>query len=642
MNRSGLYFLHCLAAILFFLALSAPSPGWASSTIDQQELEQMEVLLNLDFDGLASIKITTVNRKKQNVADIAAAVYVISQEDIRRSGLGSVPELLRMVPGLEVASTGSNSWSITSRGFNDRFSNKLLVLIDGRSVFTPLFAGVYWEMQDLILEDIDRIEIIRGPGGALWGANAVNGVINIITKHAEDTQGGQFTLSSGNQEPYSGTIRYGGKMGEKFSYRVFAKGFDRDSFINSDGSRAEDSWQSKQGGFRMDWLLTKDNSLTVQGNTNNVDTENDTDQNTSNNVLLRWEHDLSDASDLAIQLYYDAFEHDRDIRKTYDLDFQHRFPLYTNQEIIWGLGYRTIEDSIEIDERVSFNPQSRHDEIFSAFIQDEIAFLEDSLKFTIGSKFEHNDYTGLEIQPNARLLWKANKRDTYWAAISRAVRTPSRYESDITATRSVTPLIGNPDMQSETLLAYEVGYRSQISSRLSFDITSYYNNYDNLQTIESNAGSDVFANLMEGNSYGVESAVEWQPKKVWKLKANYTFIKMNLNLKDGSSSTSSTNQENNTPTHQFQIHSYLDLPNNLEFDAALYYSNEISAMGIPAYFRTDLRLGWRPQKQLELSLVGQNLFDTQHPESSALKNATNSPSITEVPRSVLVKLVWGF
>jgi iron complex outermembrane recepter protein len=645
-------------------------------------------LTELSLEELMNIEVTTVAKKEQRLAEAAAAIYVITQEDIHRSGATSIAEVLRLVPGLNVARIDANKWAITARGLNTRFSNKLLVLIDGRSVYNPLFSGVYWDVQDTLLPDIERIEVIRGPAGTLWGANAVNGVINIITKSAQDTQGGLVSAGGGNEERGFGDVRYGGKLGGNAYYRVYAKYFNRDNFATASGQDAHDAWDVARGGFRIDWDVAYRDSLTLQGDYYRGDYG---DRVTipslappfeqtiigdfpiaGGNFLGRWKRVLSDTSDIALQFYYDRTEREdavhREIRDTVDLEFQHRLALGRRQGVVWGLGYRFTVDDLRGSSFVSFAPASRRDHLFSAFVQDDLTVLERQLRLTLGSKLEYTSntgFTGFEIQPNARLLWTPHERHTVWAAASRAVRTPSRFEDDVRASLATFPgpspscpvplcevvLFGNRDFQSETLLAYEVGYRVQPTPRLSLDVAAFYNVYDDLRTSEPGVPFFVSTpsparlilprrpeNRMDGEIYGVELATSWNVTDRWKLSLGYSWLQVQLHRDRSSADAVAEGAEGDSPQHQFHLRSYLDLPYKLKFDAALYYVDNLANQHVPSYIRVDARLGWHPTEALEVSMGLQNLFDDRHPEFGP--SLLVSP--TKIERSVYGKVTWRF
>jgi len=614
-----------------------------------------------------NIEITSVSKRPQKLQEASAAVFVITQEDIRRSGATSIPEALRMVPGLQVARIDASKWAVTSRGFNSRFSNKLLVLLDGRSAYTPLFSGVYWHTQDTLLEDIDRIEVIRGPGATLWGANAVNGVINIITKHSKDTQGGMVTAGGGTEERAFGSVRYGGKSDENTWYRAYAKYFNRDEAVFPSGDNASDDWQALRGGFRMDRKVRGRDFLTLQGDIfdgnsgeeislptpTGVRTFDHTIDFKGANLVGRWERTLSDDSNFALQVYYDRADFDTEpvntARDTFDIDFHHESLLGEVHEIIWGLGYRFTRDKIDNASSTMFMPDRNNDNLWSAFVQDNISLFEDSLCFILGSKFEHNDYTGFEIQPNIRFIWTPKESHSLWAAVSRAVRTPSRGERDVMTYYSFPAqgigfwAYGNDDFDSEDLMAYELGYRIMPLAQLSLDIATFYNSYDNLRTIElggrlPDLRLDV-DNKMKGSTYGVELAIDWRMVKWWRLTGAYTFLRMQLDLYGDSTDPASKNAEGENPHHQASIRSSMDLGENLELDVWARYMDNLPSQNVPSYVTLDVRLGWKLQKDLELSLVGQNLLDSQHPEffSEILETTP-----TEVKHGVYGKITWRF
>lgn len=658
------------------LALTEPSLGWASSS------NQKAQLLELSLEELMRIEVTLLAKKKQKLSEAAAAIYVVTQENIRRSGVTSIPEALRLVPGLQVARIDSNKWAISSRGFNDRFANKLLVLIDGRSVYTPLFSGVYWDVQDLLLEDVERIEVIRGPGGTLWGANAVNGIINIITKSAKDTQGGLVSIGGGSEEHGFSGFRYGGKMGKAFYSRLYGKYFNRDTFFHG-----HDDWRQGRLGFRTDWELDKSDTLTFQGDYYDGEdgerfsipipvspfstTFNDDSNLSGGNLLFLWKHEFNEYSDLALQLYYDRTEREvasfEEIRDTFDFDFQHRSHLSARQELVWGLGYRVTTDDIHefLLSSASFIPDTRDDHLFSAFLQDEINLVKDKLSLTLGSKFEHNDYTGFEYQPRGSLAWTPSSQHTLWAAVSRAVRTPSRADVDLRFIEEVFPpgtiaplpglltLIGNKDFDSEELLAYELGYRFQLLDTLSLDLATFYNLYDKYKTIEPGIGTTtiktsplphllipvLIGNKMDGETYGVELTARWQVLNWWRLEGSYTFLQIQMHPDGDSNDITSVDIERENPHNQFSIRSLIDLPRNLEFDWGVRFVDNLPSQGVESYFAMDLHLGWKPNKNLEIFLVGQNLLDNHHPE---WVDFFYQPRAIEVEPSVYAKITWRF
>ncbi len=641
-------------------------------------------LAEASLEALMSMEVTSVSKRQEKLSQTAAAVFVITQEDIRRSGATSIPEVLRIVPGLQVAHIDANKWAISSRGFNDLFADKMLVLIDGRTVFTPLFSGVYWDVQDTLLEDIDRIEVIRGPGGTLWGANAVNGVINVITKKAKDTQGGLVTAGGGIQERGFGAVRYGGKLNDRGYYRFFAKYLNRDAFANSSGQKTADSWNALRGGFRTDWNLTGHDSLTVQGDFYNgsaggrvhgvlslspptAGSFNDRIHLAGGNLLGRWNHAFSDRSDTTLQLYYDRTDR-RDallgaVRHTIDLDFDHHLAIGNRHEILWGFGYRFSTDQTTGSLTFSFNPSGRSDHLFGTFIQDEILLLPDRLRLTLGTKLENNNYSGFGFQPNIRLLWTPHPHHAFWAAVSRALETPSRLEANgrvsndafagADGTTTVRSELGNPQFPAESVLANEFGYRAQLSKRLSLDLATFYNTYHHLETEEP--GLPFFenspppphrvlpglsANKMHGETHGIEIATNLNITQRWTLSTGYTELRMHLHTDPSSMDSSAARRvEGESPRHQFQVRSRLNLPHNLEFDTAVYHVTRLAYSRTPGYTRLDSRLGWRPMESLEISVVLQNLLDPRHRE---FRTSRHVAVATQVKRGVYGKVTWRF
>ncbi len=637
-------------------------------------------LTELSIKQLMDIEIISMSKREQKLSESASAVFVITQEDIRRSGFTSIPEILRMVPGLQVAHINSNIWAVSSRGFNNIFSNKLLVMIDGRSVYNPQFTGVFWNEIDTMLEDVERIEVVRGPGATVWGSNAVNGVINIINKGAKDTQGGIIVAGAGDEERGFGAIRYGGELGANAHYRVYAKYFNRDDFAAPSGGRAWDEWEMPQGGGRIDWRMSDKNLFTFQGDVYNghegttlTSVATDPPQNVvrtteiaGGNAIARWNHAFSDDSDITSQLYYNRTERKDEIKhvvNTFDLDLHHRFAIGNRQDITWGIGYRFTDSELDGYSFATFGPEYRSDNLFSLFAQDEIDLVANRLTLTLGSKFEQNDYTGFEIQPSSRLLWSISEQHTIWASVSRAVRSPSRFENDIRLdiTANAEPSVsidqrGSRDFESENLIASEIGYRAHPFSRLSIDISIFYNIYDDLFTFEQGdptvdtvpplqitipTHSD---NNMDGETYGAEVFVNYQATDAWRIFAGYTYLQMQLHPGAASinpfsaSSDSADTLEGDSPHNQFHLRSYLNLPFNLEFDASLYYVDSLPNQDISSYFRLDTRLGWKPVENLEMSIVFQNLLDSEHQEFGSVFGR----EATEVERSVYgqITLKW--
>lgn len=636
-------------------------------------------LTSLSLDELLNVEITSVSKKEESRSAAAAAVYVITSEDIRRSPARTIPDLLRTVPGLNVAQLDASKWSVTSRGFGGRYSNKLLVLIDGRSIYSPNFAGVEWEEHTVVLEDIDRIEIIRGPGSALWGANAVNGVINIVTKHAAETQGGLVVIGAGNEEDFFNTLRYGGALGEEAFYRVYAKYFTVDEREFDGGGKANDGWRMYQSGFRVDWNITLEDKLTVQGDIY----DNRTDETLENaflffphrrivngradreggNITARWSHTVSDDSDFELQFFMSHIQdEDEEVvsewRRMYDLDYLQRLRINDRHELVWGGGIRVWDEDIDNTRFIAYFPEERTDYIYSAFVQDEISFLNDRLNVIVGAKFEVNSFTGFEFQPNVRAAWTPNEKHTLWGAISRAVRTPSRAEDDISLLNRVFPgrialiLEGNNEFESEDLLAYELGYRHEFNENLFLDLAFFYNDYTDLRTIEVTRPRIFFRpfpwhlgipaearNNLEANTYGVEAVMNWQPRPWWQIEASYSFLEIDLDFHTRTPDLITKDSEGDTPEQQWVLQNEFQLRKNLALDTTLRWVDRLPTLGVDDYFNLDVQLRWQARENLEFALVGQNLIDSGRVEFAP--TFVNSVS-TEVERSFYGKVTWRF
>lgn len=672
-----------LATLTIISLLSCYEDGHAEFSSDRE-------LTQLSIEELMNIEVISTTKQAQPLADAASAIFVVTQEDLRRTGVTSVPEALRMVPGMQVARIDANKWAITARGFNGRFANKLLVLIDGRTVYTPSFSGVYWEVQDLLLEDIERIEVIRGPGASLWGANAVNGVINILTKHAVDTQGGLVSLTLGDEERAIVGLRYGGQIEDYAYYRVYGKYLERDDLIDRQGDDAGDDWDMQRAGFRLDWEPTSRHTFNVQGDLyqgsldQNVpipaftppfeQLQTDNIQTSGGYLQGRWEFAQSPTSRFQLQTYYQREAREeaiaREDRDTIDVNFQHNFSWGKRHEIVWGLGYRYSQDDFIATNLFSWNPNRRNTHLFSGFIQDTLRLLDDRIVITIGSKLEHNDYTGWEIQPSLRALWAPHPKHRFWTAVSQAVRTPGRGEQDGRTRLFVIPpttpnslpvltvLNGDRSFDSEQLTAYELGYRTWPTENVSLDIVGFLNDYDDLLGIE--AGTPFFEstpngpiitlpgsfnNESGGHVYGLELATTWRPLIYWQLQLAYTYLDSALDLKRG---TETRDKDSTVPQHQMSLRSSHDLSDNLELDLWLRYIDELPGLPntrqdgrlirIDDYTALDLRLGWQPLKNLEMSLVGVNLLDSNRFEF--VQEIYSFP--TQVERSLYGQIKWSF
>jgi len=642
---------------------------------DIRELASTQV--NSTNGSQMSTEVTSVNKQPSTVGRSAAAVFVVTQEMIRRSGATCIPEVLRMVPGVCVSRYSSHGWAISIRGPHLQYSRELLVLIDGRAVYNTIYAGVYWDVQDLVLEDIERIEVIRGPGSTLWCSNAVTGVINIITKNSQDTQGTLVTAGGGNLDQSINQFRVGGSDGNGLSWRVYGKHFERGCEYLATG--AHDDWRVGHGGFRLDWEPEPggDRTLTVQGNYYGgiegnqwvvaspafpfMESAITDDPIAGANVLARWDRQLGERSSYTFLTYFDRayrneypFGH---MQSTFDADFEHRFPLAERHSLIWGLCSRQIHTDV-LHNTFGTQMNIREDTFrqFSGFVQDEVALVPDKLTFTVGTKLENNSYTGFEFQPTARLLRVFDDRHVAWGAITRAVRLPAFVERYGYNYVGLAPppapyptffeLVCTQDIEAETMVAYEIGYRAQPTERFSWDLALYMNAYENLiGSIDGpfdpgfpySVQPSTLANVGRGLGYGLELSTQWNVTDYWKLSAWYGVSILDLRSQPGSNSYIVMGTEQSVPHNQAQLHSLWDLGNHWELDGALRYMDTMMTQAVPAYVTMDLRLGWRPSCRFEVALVGQNLLDDHHPEFAT---SPLMPLVTEVRRTVYTQLVW--
>jgi iron complex outermembrane receptor protein len=664
---------------------------------------------DLDLKEVLNLEITSVSKKPQTVSRAAAAVFVITGEDIRRSGATSIPDALRMAPGIQVGQVSNNTWGISARGMDGRFTNKLLVLIDGRSVYTPTFSGVYWDVQDTVLADIERIEVIRGPGAALWGANAVNGVINIITKSAAATQGGMIEAAAGTTEKLSASARYGGKLGDIGHWRVYAKGFDRDgSTIEASGANGNDTWKQQRAGFRTDFAPSSRDAVTIQGDyydgrsgesarinslTAPYNTLIATTQKVSGgNLLGRWQRDLSATDSFTLQGYFDHTERDwpahlSEVRNTYDVDFQYRTKRFSGHDLVIGAGYRVTNDKMEASFRgipantlqyATFSPSAAQRTLYSVFAQDDITLLPQTLILTLGAKLEHNDYTGYEQQPNARLLWTPSENSTFWGSVARAVRTPSRFDAGGRVNIAVhgpgtsdnpSPLpaqvLASGDIDSESVIAYELGWKQKVLPTLSFDLALFHNDYKNLRTARFGtavcqpsglpvSGGCFFlpgqtsilqptttGNQARGYSNGLELALDWRARPDLRFQLAWTELRMGMR-EEGSAFT--TESEGSAPKHQLGVRMAWNPRTDMDVDFWFRRVDALPDRGIgvtpvPAYNEADMRLAWRPTKGVELALVGRNLLHKRHMEYTSELSDLQQMLIS---RSLFGQVNWRF
>jgi iron complex outermembrane receptor protein len=655
------------------LAIPA-SPAGASQTSD---------LTQKSLEDLMSIEVTSVSKKEQKTSQAAAAIFVISREDIRHAGALNIPDLLRMVPGLDVAQIDAGNWAISSRGFNGQYSNKLLVLVDGRTVYSPIFAGVFWDAQNVPLDSIERIEVIRGPGAAIWGSNAVNGVINIITLSAGDTQGGYIAAGAGSASIGPEAIRYGGKARGLGAYRVSAEGFHINALPTTARLDGHDDWRLVHGGFRTDAALSTRDSLTSEGEiyqgnageiaffpTSLVPPENATaalrDRYSGGNLLTRWKRTFSPGSQTSLQVYFDRTARSDSTynlgQNIFDIDFQHHIVRGARQDVVWGLGYRVSSGEMPPTLRISATPENRRTELFSSFVQDEISLRTDRIHLSLGARLEHNDYTGFDVQPSARMVWTPNRRNSIWGAVSHADRTPARTDTDFRVNFEVLPgpnnlpmlvsLFGNPNQKNEQLTAFETGYRTTLTSRISLDSTVFYNRYHDLVSVEPGAARietspgpvhllipESFGNGLYGETHGIEAFADWKVANFWTLSPAYTFFSTHLHPFAGSHDvTSVPGTEGGNPDHQAQLRSSVSLHWNFQWNASAYFVNRLPAQSIPSYTRLDTGLTWRAAERVSLSVVGQNLLQDLHPEYSGPDSTVQSGLIR---RTAYIKLTWS-
>jgi iron complex outermembrane receptor protein len=630
-----------------------------------------------------NLEVSWPGRKEQKLSQTAGAVYVITQEDIRRSGVSSIPEVLRMVPGLQVARIDASSWSVTARGFAGRFADKMLVLIDGRTIYNHMYSGVYWEQNGVPLDDIERIEVIRGPGATMWGANAVNGVINIITKPARETQGLTITTGGGNEERGFGSVRYGGSAGDHVFYRAYTEYFQDGPLSTSTGQAAHDHWDSAQGGGRLEWRISERDTLSVEGDAYSGGAQQTVYPNypmislspavpdsvalSGEYVLGRWKHQFSDRSDLAMQFSLgdeDRLEgFGRLNARTTEFDFQHHFALSPRHDLMWGLGFQIYQ--VYTKTRQIFPAPSSYLQIVPAastegmasfFVQDQIAVLPERLTLTLGAKIEHTGYLGFDTQPSARLLWIATPRQRLWASVSRAVRTPALLDRDTliefqpTQSSGVVGLLsGNPNFQPETALAYEAGYRNQPARWVTVDLATFFCDYRDLRTMDIGAPfletgpppalvvPMQFGNSAAGHTYGIEMATNWSLTRKWRLTGNYSWFRYGLDRAHLAAQDIPLDIEGSSPAHQVQFRSQLDIGRKLTLDTGIYFVSALTGIDVPGYVRTDARLGWRLTRAVAVSLAGQNLLNGRHLEFAT----TDYVQCSQPGRAVQLKVTWA-
>jgi iron complex outermembrane receptor protein len=675
-----------IASLLTCLLLGQAGQARADSPADATGAGALK---RLSVEELMNVEVTSVAKEPQRLLQAAASIQVISAQDIRRSGATSIPEALRLADNLQVAQINAHDWAISARGFNANLANKLLVLIDGRAVYTPLYGGVLWDAQDYLLEDIDRIEVISGPGGTLWGANAVNGVINIVTRAARDTQGLYASASGGNHLREQAAARFGAELAPDMQLRVYGQYTKYGDEVLSTGANAQDSPHMGRGGFRLDGQPAASDRFTLQG-----DLYNGTEAaavsgeagRSGGNILGRWTHTAANGASITLQVYYDHTYLSQpfavsppappffsgfpaasltDNLDTIDLDLQYHFAWGGRQRLAWGLGYRSAHDADFDLSVVRFTPPVLDQVLYSGFLQDEIRLATD-VYLTVGSKLEHNDYTGYELEPSGRLQWNLDSRQLLWAAVSRAVRTPSRYDRDLRVPSGLvnppppfqfptTFLQGNTDFHSEALIAYEAGYRAELGTRLAGSISAFYNDYHDLRSTTATPTTATypfpfpvfFQNNVEGDTYGLELAGSYQLLDWWRLHAGYNLLRESLHARPGQTDATGSTNETADPQQQLALRSSMDLPHAVSLDAALRWVDRVHINNgptggpvvgtVPSYFGLDSRLAWRVNARLELSVVGQNLLHERHVEYGF-----PSPTREQIVRSVFARLTWAY
>lgn len=612
---------------------------------------QANSLAELSLEQLAELPVISVSKTAKPVADAPASVFVITQKDILRSGVTSLPEALRLAPNLQVARHTASGYAITARGFNNPFANKLLVMIDGRTIYSPLYSGVFWDTQHVVLEDLERIEVVSGPGGTLWGANAVNGVVNIVSRSAADTQGAMFSLGAGEQQ-HNLTARYGGQLTNNGHYRVYALHSHHNDTPGSKDNILDSGWEHTKTGFRADWGSGHD-TFTVQGDAYEGRIQQPDLDNigiSGFNLLARRSLELSTNSRLSFQGYFDHSERQQpgliaQRLDTLDVELQHELQINQRHTLMWGGGYRYLKDHVDKNELVAIIPASRNMEWWNVFLQDEIV-LTDRTRLTLGSKLESNPFTGHESLPSAQLAWSPNDHHLVWLSWSRAVRSPARIDRDLFSPGNPYVVNGTPqylinggaDFVSEVAKVFELGFRSQPSPALSWSITGFYSTYDKLRTLGINYNGPGFAfqNNAEADVHGIEVWGSIQAASNWRWHGGLVWQDIDVSLKPGSIDISGDSiLGSRDPRYYGLVRSSYDISAQIKLDATLRHVDELEDSQIPAYTTLDINLSWAISPRLQLSLIGHNLLESQHPEFGSRHNRG------EFERTFYGKLVWG-
>jgi iron complex outermembrane receptor protein len=666
-----------IAAVGLGDVVAVPAAAWAQDT---------NPITRMSLEYLMNVEVTTVSREPERVQTSAAAVHVLTREEIQRAGVTELPEALRMVPGVNVARINANSWAVSIRGFNSRFANKLLVMNDGRSIYSPLYSGVFWDRHNIPVDDIERIEVVRGPGGTLWGANAVNGVINIITRHSAQTQGQRLEIGVGTDVDGLISARHGGVIGDKATYRLSTQFDSRDSTDLEGYDDGNDRWRNGQAHLRVDWTPSARDDVLVTAGVNSVSggdkytaptlsapysmvKEGDIDRHGAY-LLSRWERRLSANSSFSLQGFLDHRYMDIDVpmaeetRTTADLQALHRSVIGPDIAVTWGAGYRFIDDRTETDTfGFEIDPNDETIHIFNGYVQGSRKFFDDSVEFTLGTKIEHHSISGTEVQPAVRGAWSVTPQHTIWSAVSQAVRTPARGETDGIVRNVVVPpntpfnpsalpltiaIQGDRDLDAERITAYEVGYRGRLSRTVSLDVAGFFNSYDglllNAATGETTVNTDfgtpfldtaaVIDETADGETYGAEVAGTWQARPDLRLRGGYSWLYEDLDATDGA--------EGNAPRHQIAVQSLYDFAQDWRFDTVVRFVDELSNLDADGYVDLDARLSWSPTERLELAISGRNLLTDGRREFGQERVANPAPLATDVSRSVFASLVVKF
>lgn len=670
----------------------------ASQSIHAEQSADADTLADLSLEELANVKVSSVQKKTQRATDAAAAVFVITQDDIRRSGATSIPQALRLVPGLQVAQIDGNKWAISARGFNSRFANRLLVLMDGRTLYTLTFGGVFWDAHDTVIQDIERIEVIRGPGGAVWGSNAFNGVINIITKSADQTSGGLAAIDTGTHRPYGATLRYGDADGA-MKWRAFAKAFSQTGNTNWLDEEANDDWRGARIGGRADWLLADGGALQLSAEAyrgkSGMDlwdydalpqlaTLREEDDYRGAFVAMEWSRAGERSGRFSVRGVADYADRESlvfdETRRTYDLELQHNLPAWRNHSVLWGVGVRYTADSTDRT-AIAVIPSSDSLTIANGFVQDEIALLDDALHVIVGGKIENSEFIGTQFMPNLRARYSIGADSVVWSAISRGIRSASRLERDVrvadtmpsfTLVPGAAPygveIWGDPDFAPEKLTAYEVGVRHRFNDVLSVDVSGYYNRYADMRgirrlpTVCTPSMTPVaanplciftatkvvlpvqFTNMLTGDVWGGEIAMTWNPLRNWRLIGAYAYLEQRfdenvIDFGGGLFVDLGAYSAGLDAPNQWTLRSSVSLGKNWDWDLLLRHLDALPTAEVPAYTELNTRLAWRPLIDFELALVGENLLDKQHRE---FVSDFIDLSPVSIERSVHLQARWTF